>query len=108
MMPAKREELKRMLDEGTNMTLLDVLPEEYFKKEHIPGSINIHKSKIEEEVPAKVSKDKPVVTYCASFECTSSIQAAAVLESMGYDVYEFDGGMDDWKDAGYNVEGSKQ
>lgn len=104
----KREELKKMLDEGQDFTLLNVLPPESFEQEHIPGSINIHKSKIEEEAEVKVSKSIPVVVYCSSFECTSSLQASALLEGMGYDVYEFDGGMADWKDAGYEVAGADQ
>ena len=42
---------------------------------------------------------------CASFECHASPMAAKRLDQMGYkNVYDYEGGMKDWKGAGYPVE----
>jgi len=105
-----RETLKRSLDKGSKLTILNVLPEEYYRKEHIKGSenISVKEENFEEEVESKVgSKDKPIVVYCASNECPASKAAAEKLEKAGFtNVRAYEGGMQDWKDAEYPVEGS--
>jgi rhodanese-related sulfurtransferase len=105
-----RETLNRTLSRGSAMRILNVLPEEVFAKEHIAGSSNIplnqegFESKVEQEVGAK---DKPIVVYCASFECPASKDAAQKLEKAGFtNVVAYEGGMKDWKEANYPVEGS--
>jgi rhodanese-related sulfurtransferase len=105
-----KEELKKMKDRREDFELINVLGKEVFEKEHIPGSANIpiteeFGNKIKEKYP---DKDRKIVVYCASFECHSSPAAAKRLEQMGYtNVYDYEGGMKDWKDGGYPVEGKE-
>jgi hypothetical protein len=36
-----REELKETLDRGEPMTLVEALPEMYYRRAHLPGALNI-------------------------------------------------------------------
>lgn len=103
-----REELKQMIDKNEDFTLIDVLSENSFLMGHITGSINIpvedlnFKQTVADKIPIK---DKKIVVYCASFECSASPKAARKLVEMGYkNVYDFEGGIKDWQDGGYPIE----
>lgn len=55
-------------------------------------------------------KDKSykIVVYCGWVKCDRSHQGAAYLVKQGYtNVYRYGGGIDAWKDAGYEREGLK-
>jgi rhodanese-related sulfurtransferase len=105
-----RETLNRVLSQGSAMRVLNVLPEEAFAKEHIPGSSNIplHQGNFTWKVEAAVgSKDRRIVVYCANNECSASKDAAHQLEKAGFtNVFAYEGGMKDWKEAGYPIEGA--
>jgi rhodanese-related sulfurtransferase len=100
-------QLKEMIQKQTP-TLINVLDEEQFRKEHIPGSINIPagRERFAEEVERHVSSRKdPVVVYCASETCKASPGAAHRLERAGFSsVYDFEGGMKEWKEVGRPIE----
>lgn len=103
----KREKLKEMLDKNHPFVLINVLNKKQFEKEHIPGSINVpFDNKFEKYAKEKLlDKNEKIVVYCASFDCHASPNAAKKLEEMNYtDIYDFEGGMNDWKDAGYPFE----
>lgn len=102
-----KEELKKMIDEGEEFELINVLGPEQFEAKRIPGSINIPVDKIEKKIEDKVpNKGRKIVVYCASFSCHASPTAAKKLEEMGYNnVYDYEGGIRDWEEAGYNLEG---
>jgi rhodanese-related sulfurtransferase len=106
-----KEELKGMMDSDEDFLLVNVLPKENFDEEHIPKSLNIPVSSegFEQQfVGAAPVKRIKIVVYCASFECHASPNAAKKLEESGYtNIYDYEGGMKDWKEAGYPVEGSK-
>lgn len=58
-----------------------------------------------------LAKDKSakIVVYCSSLECDASPTAAKNLDEAGFtEVYEFEGGMKEWKEAGYHVETGRQ
>ena len=102
-----KEQLKQMIDNKENFVLVNVLDKKYFDDAHIPGSISIpvsnddFKHNLEKQIPDKSSK---VVVYCASFECQASPGAVEKMTSIGYtDVYDYEGGIKDWKDAGFTT-----
>jgi rhodanese-related sulfurtransferase len=104
------EQLKAMLDRHDDLVLINVLGQEPFEQAHIPGSYNIpvgerdFVERVEDTVGNKHSK---VVVYCASFECNASPTAARKLEQAGFSqVYDFEGGTKDWREAGYPLETS--
>jgi len=101
-----REELKRRLDDRENLVLVEVLAPEYFNEYHLPGAINVpvdehFERNIQDAVP---QKDRSVVVYCYSAECSASPEAAARMTDLGYtDVMHYAGGKTDWHRAGYPV-----
>lgn len=103
-----REDLKSKLDRGERFKLVNVLSPASFEHGHIPRSINVPLQELEERAPSLWSRDEEIVVYCGSFECTASPTAARTLEKLGFTkVVDYEGGMADWRDAGYPVHESK-
>lgn len=113
MQTISREELRQRIDESNDFLLLNVLSEENFEDEHIPGSQNIpfddDDSDFAHRVEELVSdKNDYIVAYCASAECPASTNAASALEKAGFtNVRVYEGGMREWKDSGCPLEGEQ-
>ena len=98
-----REELKRKLDEGENFKLVCALGEWAFRAMHIPGSIHVDTVKKDAEL---LDKDDQIVVYCTNVNCVASQLAYARLVESGYkNVRRYAGGLEDWEQAGYPLEG---
>lgn len=98
------EELKKKLDSDEEFELVHVLSEEQFRKEHIPGSVNIPLGEIGKR-RHELDEDKEIIVYCKNFDCDASPKAATKLEKLGFEnVIDYEGGIEDWKDKGYPVE----
>jgi 3-mercaptopyruvate sulfurtransferase SseA len=98
-----REELKAKLDRGDDFKLVMVLGEPAFRAAHIPGSL--HFSSIQEGL-ARLSPDDDIVVYCSDVTCMASQTVYWLLESRGYQhVRRYAGGLADWQDASYPLEG---
>lgn len=98
-----RDELKRNIDNGSKMTLVEALPEKYWRKAHLPGALQIDYTEVDEKA-ARLLPDKgaTIVVYCANTECQNSTMAARSLDSLGYkNVFEYVEGKQDWADAGF-------
>ena len=103
-----REELKQHIEKNDELTLVDALAEEDFKKAHLPGALNIPVDQVAARA-AQILRDKNafIVTYCAGESCDASRKAAETLRKLGYqNVQEYRGGKDDWESAGYPLEGT--
>lgn len=102
-------ELEQRMARDDAPTVIDVLPEDSFRNQHLPGSVNAPVSRDDflRRVETLVNgKDDPVVVYCANEECDASPKAAALLEEAGYtDVADFEGGLKEWEDSGRPLEG---
>jgi rhodanese-related sulfurtransferase len=44
--------------------LVEVLPEDEYREEHLPGAVNIPLKKLDAETTADLDKRKAVVVYC--------------------------------------------
>jgi rhodanese-related sulfurtransferase len=55
-------ELQQLLDAGAQ--LVDVLPEQEYREEHLPGAISIPLKKLDAETTADLDKRKAIVVYC--------------------------------------------
>jgi len=115
-------ELKSLLDEKTDLVLVDAMPlEESYKKEHIPGAVQFlfpvktmqdwdtgeTAGKSAEDYGGLLGsdKDKLVVTYCGFVKCGRSHNAALWARRLGYaKVKRFPGGIFAWKGAGFPLE----
>jgi rhodanese-related sulfurtransferase len=56
------ERLQELLAGGAQ--LVEVLPEDEYREEHLPGAINIALKKLDAETTAQLDKRKAVVVYC--------------------------------------------
>jgi rhodanese-related sulfurtransferase len=98
------EELKQKLDRGDKFKLVNALGEWAFNAKHIPGSINI--SKIE-DAKKKLNPSDEIIIYCSNTSCIASIIGYQLLTRMGYNnVRRYAGGIEDWEERGYPLEGS--
>jgi rhodanese-related sulfurtransferase len=97
-----RDELKQKLDHPKKFILVEALPPEHFRKQHLPGAINIPVEQIRNRAPELMpNKDMEVIVYCAGPACHASRQAADELTTMGYaNVRHYAGGKEDWMQAG--------
>lgn len=108
-----KEELKARLsrdkpnnyDKRRGFTLVNVLSQEDFNREHIPGSMNIPIGQ-ESQFEQLFDNSKEIYVYCASRDCPASRKVADELSRRGFrHVAAFEGGMKEWKQGGDRVEG---
>ena len=78
--------------------LLEVLPADNYRQEHLPGAVNIPMPELtREKATAGLDPTRPVVVYCFDTECDLSSRAAALLEAYGFDeVYDYTGSKVAW------------
>lgn len=116
------EELKKLIDSGKDMLIVDTMPyEDSYKKQHVPGAVQFlfpipdMKEWDTKETGGKTledfkkllsgDKDKPIVIYCGFVKCTRSHNGAAWAVKLGYkNVYRYPGGIFAWKGADFPVE----
>lgn len=58
-------EVKQLLEQGAQ--LVDVLGEDEFEHDHLPGAINIPLKKLDATTAARLDRDRPVIVYCNDF-----------------------------------------
>jgi molybdopterin/thiamine biosynthesis adenylyltransferase/rhodanese-related sulfurtransferase len=102
------EELKRRLDAGEKMTLVDVREKEEWRAGYIPGAVSIPRGFLEIQAEQKLpDKNARIVAYCAGG--TRSALAAATLAELGYtNVETANPGFVRWKDLNYPMESPPQ
>ena len=100
-------ELDARLREGGDLEFWNVLTDEYFGGELIPGSRRVPLDRVGREAhESGLAKDAEVIVYCAGPHCPQSGYAAEKLQSLGYtNVLAYEGGLEEWKGAGRGVEG---
>ena len=98
-----RDELKEKLDRGDDFKLVMTLEKWAFRLKRIPGSVNIFPTEVTNGI---LDPNDEIVVYCAAPACPASIIAYQRLKAGGYEnVRRYPGGIADWDDAGYSVEG---
>jgi rhodanese-related sulfurtransferase len=58
-------EVKRLLEQGAQ--LVDVLGEDEFEHDHLPGAINIPLKRLDKKTVAGLDRERPVLVYCNDF-----------------------------------------
>ena len=88
-------EVRQIMEESVDFTLLDVRTAEEFKENRIDGAISIPDYELKERAEAELpDKDALILVYCRSGR--RSANAANELIEMGYkNIYDF-GGITDW------------
>ena len=60
-----RDEVRRLLADGAQ--LVEVLPEEEFQEEHLPGAINIPLKELGDRA-FELDRSQPVIVYCHDYQ----------------------------------------
>jgi len=91
---------------GEGFALVSVTHRDRFERERIPGSINIPHDEIR-EFARRFSRSKEIVLYAASRRCDAASAVARALASEGFErVIVFEGGLEEWRDAGHPLAGT--
>ena len=97
---------KGMIDRG-EVFILDVRTQEEYASGHINGSTllavqDIPKQELAEKLK-EIPKDRKILVYCRSGR--RSAEASGILAQNGFaQVYNMQGGITEWMNAGYEVE----
>jgi rhodanese-related sulfurtransferase len=95
-------ELRRRMLLGDALNVIDVRQNSSYCEAHIPGAINL--SRDSWETAQGLSKDRINVLYCGSQQCHLAPEACLYYAGQGYPVMHLEGGMDAWRDYGFDVE----
>jgi len=102
--------LKSLLDQGRQLTIIDVLPEQYYQSRHMAGALNycVYEVVFLDRIQADFrDRGAALAVYSASHRCMAAQDAADKLVAAGYqDVTVCMDGIEAWAGAGYPVEGS--
>ncbi len=100
-----KEELKAKMDAGS-VIVINVLSRASFETIHLAGSLSIPIDQLQGGEWQKLDKNKEVIVYCANYDCNESKLAAVFLQEKGFNVKAYEGGIKDWSESGYPVEGT--
>jgi rhodanese-related sulfurtransferase len=64
--PLDRDQVRHLLEQGAQ--LIEVLPEDEYEDEHLPGAINIPLKTIDRETTRQLDRDRPVIAYCYDYQ----------------------------------------
>jgi rhodanese-related sulfurtransferase len=94
-------EVKKKLDAGEKMIVVDTREDNEWARGHIPNAIHLGKGVIERDIEKAIpDKNETIVLYCGGGY--RSALAADNLQKMGYrNVISMDGGWRGWTEAGF-------
>lgn len=95
------KEVKKRLDAGEKMTIVDTREDSEWAKGHIPGAVHLGKGVIERDIEKTIpDKNAPIILYCGGG--FRSALAADNIQKMGYkNAISMDGGWRGWTEAGF-------
>jgi rhodanese-related sulfurtransferase len=98
------QEVKKRMDAGEKLLLVDVREESEVARGRIPGAIHLGKGVIERDIEKTVpDTDAEVILYCGGG--FRSALAAENLQRMGYkNAVSMDGGWRGWNESGFPVQ----
>lgn len=87
------------------LKVLNVLSSEFYQDAHIKGSINVPLAELK-DFAEHTPKDTLIVVYCSDYKSDMSARAWHVLHELGFEnLFAYEGGMQEWYEAEYPVEG---
>ena len=95
------DEVKRRMDRGDKVLLVDVREDNEWAKDHLPGAVHMGRGVVERDIEERVPDlNAPMIFYCGGG--FRSAMVADNLQKMGYtDVLSMDGGVREWREKGY-------
>ena len=100
------DELRRKIDAGEPLVIVDALPPMSYAHAHLPRAINLPPERVDAGVARRIpDRDAEIVVYCSSPTCESSVEAAEKLVALGYtNVRHYPGGKSEWRGRGFPLE----
>ena len=100
-----RQDVAARIERG-DVTVVEALPRSYWEDGHLPTAVNVPHDADDPTILAAVpDSDRPVLVYCANAACPNSGILARRLDQLGYtDVAAYEGGKQDWIEAGLALE----
>jgi rhodanese-related sulfurtransferase len=83
--------------------LLDVRSPDAFAKGHVAGATNLPHRRITEANLAQYALETSFVVYCNGPHCNGADKAAVRLARLGRRVKKMIGGIEGWKDEGFDL-----
>lgn len=109
-LPLGLMQVKELFD-GNEALFIDARDSEMYKAGHLKKAISIPLGEADSLLPkfaAKTPRERLLVVYCNGFDCHDSKNLGDKLIQAGFQqVFLFEGGYPEWRDAGYPVEGMK-
>ena len=88
---------------SAQFVLLDVRSPEAFATGHIDGALNFPHRKMTERTLADYGEDTLFVVHCSGPHCNGADKAAVRLARLGRPVKKMIGGIEGWKDEGFEL-----
>lgn len=98
--------IKKMIGDTAGFVLIDARRVSDYNQEHISGAISLPATDVNVKTLAEVAPemDSKLVFYCQNPKCQASTIAAHKAIGAGYTyVYEYSGGIEDWKYSGFKT-----
>jgi phage shock protein E len=64
--PIDRDRVQELLTKGAQ--LVEVLPEDEFEDEHLPGAVNVPLKQIDADSVRRLARDRAVIAYCYDYQ----------------------------------------
>ena len=92
-----------MATDAPSFVLLDVRSPKEYEGGHLPGAVNLPHRLISERTLAGFDDDTVFVVYCDGPHCNGADRAGLRLASLGRPVKKMIGGVEGWKDEGFEL-----
>lgn len=102
------DDLVKMKKEDPKLVIIDARGSDWFDGVMIEGATQLATSDTNAESLAKLApkKDQAIVFYCTDENCPASVKSNLKAAELGYtNLYEYKGGIADWKKHGYPTTG---
>lgn len=98
-----KDELKKKIDNQDDFKLVMALSDWHYNAKHIPGSIQVDSP---EKGLKLLNPNDEIIVYCSDKNCVASQMAYITFTENGCkNVRRYAGGIADWEEAGFPLEG---
>ncbi len=106
-LPIAAERVKRLLDSGEKLLLVDLRSRQEFERQHLPGARSIPRTELDKRFH-EIPRTGRVVLYCACApDKIEESYAYQFLRGLSYrNVSVLEGGFNEWRKRGYPIEGA--
>ncbi len=101
--PIDGRELRRRIEAGDDVVVVDVRPREEYEAGHIAGAVSIPLDELADRLD-ELPEDAQIVAYCRGPYCVLAPEAVEQLHRTGRDVRRLEVGFPEWRLAGLPTE----